>query len=449
MAYRNCKLLALTVLLCMLIGTEKTNALVIRKYFPVHQGNFWNFSRTDKEAFSTWSINGSLWLKNAGRVFIMLQDNNRLLCMREDWEGLRIYGEFGPDGFYLPEQPLLFLPRVIDTDPDAAPIEASASLKFYTDTTGWKNFQHTGTETRQITFHMQGYADITAGSQEFKDCLVIKKTVTNPQGVSTERIWLAPNIGPVKIITEKDRKQNTLCLLSFADRQKEKQESFHLQDYFPLDPDTTWTYQDQNNKLVTVKTKKQEKARLIDAVTTPFEDYTGDVFYYYFDDKGLRLAQTYWASYGGCTAYPPPEQSGLVLPAGLSLGSYHLSLSYPRSYGWPNMVQPGPTRPELQYSSIILATEDVSVPAGQYKDCLKICSFFISDTATIQFESLRIGYLWLAKGQGIVKQEMLTMINCAHPESINSIYDVRFWQLKKVEKSNGAELAKVPAPINN
>jgi len=51
-------------------------------------------------------------------------------------------------------------------------------------------------------------------------------------------------------------------------------------------------------------------------------------------------------------------------------------------------------------------------------------------------EKIRVGYQWLAKGQGIVKLQQVEFGNYFLPERINEFSGVQFW-----------ELAKEPTPV--
>ena len=77
---------------------------------------------------STWAINGTFTERAIGSVFIMQQDNCRFLSMREEWGGLYIYGEYEPDKYFMPEKPILFLPREIEPD---KPVTAEVTVKVF------------------------------------------------------------------------------------------------------------------------------------------------------------------------------------------------------------------------------------------------------------------------------------------------------------------------------
>jgi hypothetical protein len=86
---------------------------------------------------------------------------------------------------------------------------------------------------------------------------------------------------------------------------------------------------------------------------------------------------------------------------------------------------------EMQFSSIPVSVEDVTVPAGEFKNCIKICLFNISRVFEFKMERIRVSYQWLAKGKGIVKMQQVEFANFFRPEKINEISGVQFWELTK------------------
>jgi hypothetical protein len=88
---------------------------------------------------------------------------------------------------------------------------------------------------------------------------------------------------------------------------------------------------------------------------------------------------------------------------------------------------------ELVYSSVPMGIEDVTTPAGTFKGCIKIAMANMARTYCMQFDFIRVGYIWLAPDTGIVKEDLINMFNYAVPEMAHSIFDVRFWKLAKLE----------------
>jgi len=251
--------------------------------------------------------------------------------------------------------------------------------------------------------------------------------------VAVEKMWLAPNIGPVKRCVTFDKKQTTYTLASASGKEPVAAGDCSLRDYLPVQPGTVWTYKDPAGNQKKIVAKEEEKAKLMNVSTTPLVEYTDDVYYVGFDVRGLVLYQRFWKAFNGMSTFSSPEQAGVFLPAGLTAGTFHSSRTYPRSYVMPSM-RVSLTYPAMNISSIVLCKEDVTVPAGSYKDCLKVCMFFLPETPTLQFEYLSAGHVWLAKGIGIVKQNKIEIMNCALSESENAIWEERTWELVSIEK---------------
>jgi len=443
--YPKTAVMFLAALIVVLSGTN-ASSLVIAGYFPMHQGNFWIFENDTTGETETWTINGSIYLLNIGNVFILSRDDGTFLFLRQDGNGTAVYGIFEPRSFFIPDFPLLFMPRDINLDPAADPIASTATLDIYTDPTDTKQLSKAGIKSMTVSFTTAGYDTVTIDGHEYVDCIAIKRKISSPKGSITETLWLAPSIGPVKRVVKKNGGRTQSYSLVSALGTLTKKESFSLRDYFSLEPGTTWTYKDESGNIRQNKTTAYEKARLTATQVMPYIDYTEDIHYLAFDERGLIMPQRYWAAYGGLTAYPPPAQCAVILPAVLQPGQWHLSRSCPRSYKPRTMIMGEDTHPELEYSSVILGTEDVTVPAGTFRDCIKISTSYISRNFTIYFDALRVGYIWLAPGKGIVKEQAVSMYNYAFDAVKNSILDVRYWELLE-KKCNGMSDAVSPSPI--
>ena len=173
--------------------------------------------------------------------------------------------------------------------------------------------------------------------------------------------------------------------------------------------------------------------RLYDKPLTPYSNYKEDICFFYLEENGLTLHQRYWADYGDLSAFPPPSKPAVFLPAYLKYGRQHLSRTYPRSYSNRSMTLFKDSHPEMECSVTSLQTEDLTVPAGTFKGCVKVCTFYKIAVPSIQMEFIRTGYIWLAKNKGIVKEETIEMWNFALPGKPNSINEVRFWKLASIK----------------
>jgi hypothetical protein len=425
------KQLALFFGLFVLFFSDAARANDLRGYFPLYNGRFWNFTGSPDGSTVTWAVNGTLTLKDVGRVTLMALDNGGFLCLREDWEGIRIYGEYGADEYRIPEKPLLFLPSTLKP---GEPVEVDATLKVFSDPEGNINFKETGKINQKIKFLHKEYEDVTISGQVFKNCAVVEKITTQKNTATTETLYLAPGIGPVKRVLTKGKEKVVYIVSSFAGSATVAAENFAIKDMLPFKPGITWTYKDQKGTVWRTTTKAQEPVE--GTASLPFVEETGDMYYYTLDKRGLLLTRKYWALVGGCTDFHAPDSPLVVFPATLKLGSYYSSLSNARVHTWPSMTLMEEFYPEMICASIAVLKEDVSVPAGKYRDCLKVCQFVVSRNFNMNNEQVRIGYIWLAKDTGVVKQKLVDMTNYFNPQRINRITSIKFWDLVKLEKKS-------------
>jgi len=430
MTYIRYKFILIIIVLFVLLFSDNVNGIMLRGYFPISQGRFWNFVQSKDNSISTWAINGTLTLKEVGRVFIMVQDNGTLLCMRDDWQGLYIYSEYGPNKYLLPEKPPLFLPSSLKP---GVTVKASSTLKVFSDPEGRLNFKDMGRINREITFRLKGFEDIEIGSNKFRQCATVEKTTKEQNSITTEIIWLAPLIGPVKRVIRSANENITYTILSYSKPEIKQNQCFSIKDLYPLKSGITRVYQGHDNNFWSIITKENESINGV--TTTPFAEDTGDIYYYAIDSTGLILPKKFWSAVGGCTLFHPPDPPVVVLPAILELGSYYSSTSPPRVHAWPSMTLAEDFFTETQYSSIPLCLENVDVPFGTYKECLKTSLFSISRNFSVRNEKIRVGYIWLAKDVGTVKEELIDITNYFHPERTNRIDAIRFWKLADLKKN--------------
>ncbi len=423
------KLFTLILGMLAMCFPHTAGAYDLRAYFPLDSGRFWNFTGAPDGSSSTWAVNGALTLKNVGRVMILAMDNGRFLCLRDDWEGTHIYAEYGPDGYRIPEQPLLFLPSDLKLD---VPTEQSVTLKVFSDPEGNINFKETGKSNQTIKFMHKNVEDVTVGGHEFKNCVVIEKVTTEKDSTTSETLYLAPGVGPIKRVLAKGKEKTTYVINSCVGGGIIKAENFSIKDLQPFKPGFTWTYKDQKGLVWNTVTKDKEPVEKV--ASLPFAEDTGDIYYYVLDDRGLIMTQKFWSLVGGCTDFHPPDSPLQVFPATLSLGAYYSSVSNARVHTWPSMTLMEEFYPEMHCSSIVVAKEDVTVLAGKYRGCVKVCQVTVSRNFNMNNEQIQIGYLWLAKDTGVVKKQLLEMTNYFNPLRINRISSVKFWDLMKIDK---------------
>lgn len=426
------------LVLCMVvlagcISVQHVGAAILSGYFPMHQGHYWNFSCPEESETMSWAINGDFNLRYAGSVFMMYQGEGRMLCMKQDWEGVRVYAEITPDALYLPDTPYMFLPRDIPTEPGAVMQEA-VTLRIYTSPQKNDTYEQTGSENRHISFAFKSSEEIEAGGQQHPDCVVIERTTSRGQEPPVlETLWLARTVGPVKITVVSGGSEKVYTIQSWAGSEK-KPQSYELSRYFPLKPGLRWTYEDQSgvqrvNEIKIPVTSKLAK----DMVLMPFEDYLHDVLFITMQNAGLAMPQKYWSMSGFCQADGDQDRPTIMLPSELKAGVFSVSRSHTISRRWPSMNEMIVSDLELVYSSVPMGIEDVMTPAGLFKGCIKISLASTARAYAVQFDVIRVGYIWLAPDTGIVKEDLTNMFNYASPEMMHSIFDVRLWKLATFE----------------
>ena len=415
--------------LLVLFFSDAAGAFDLRGYFPLYAGRFWNFTGAQDGSTSTWAVNGTLTLKDVGRVTLLALDNGGFLCLREDWDGIHIFGEYRSDAYFIPERPLLFLPSTLKPE---EPVEQSITLKKFSDPEGNINFKETGKINRNIKFIHKEFEDVTISGRVFKNCAIIEKITREQDTVTAETLYLAPGVGPIKRVLTSGKEKVVYIVSSFAGSGTAAAENFPLKALLPFKTGITWTYKDQKGTVWRTTTKNKEPVQ--GTASLPFAEDTGDIYYYTLDKRGLLLTQKYWAMVGGCTDFRAPESPLVVFPPALKLGSYYSSISNASVHTWPSMTLMEDFYPEMLCSSIAVLKEDVTVPAGKYRDCLKVCLFSVSRNFNMNNEQVRIGYIWLAKDTGVIKKKLVDMTNYFNPQRINRITSIKFWDLTGIDK---------------
>jgi hypothetical protein len=414
-------------------------ALVLTGYFPVQQGRFWNFSSPGEKLLSTWAINGAFTERNVGHVFVLQQDNCRFVSMRDEWGGLYIYGEYETGKYFVPNKAMPFLPREMDIE---KPVQAEVLIKVYSAPGGMGNYRETEQIKRTITINLKSIEDLTVDNEEVRNCAVIERTTNDNGAVVVETLWLAPTIGPIKREVKRAaaEKTSTYTVTTYADSKMHSVKQFATKDYFPLKAGITIPYKSSDGAADSIEITKQEK---VDqwlttpcVINMPDAISPNDIFYYVYTPDGLMLPQIFRSAMKSYTAFLPPQAPVRVLPNTLKIGAFTTSTSYPRICKYPSRTPNLDFTTELQFSSIPVYVEDVTVPAGEFKGCIKICLFNISRAFEFKMEKIRVGYQWLAKGKGIVKLQQVEFGNYFMPERLNEFSSVQFW-----------ELTKEPAPV--
>ncbi len=411
----------------------KADALNIRGQFPLHQGMYWNFSSPGMRGAHTWCVNGRFAHEGAGDVFMFVLDTGRFLAVRDEWDGIYLYGEYGPEGFGIPETPLLFYPSSLEFD---KPVVSRAKVKHYSP---GENVQETGVSERTKTFTLKGLEDMSFNGREYRNCSVIE-CVSVEDGVKTvETFWMAPSVGPLKWKRRKGNKETVLTLDSFGGNRFHRGSRYELSDYFPLTPEKR-VYSQENGGQASVELRqRQVKA---DWEVYPYKEGSGDEYFIRMDERGLLLPLKFVPIAGLAVVFLPPEQPVLLLPRQLEIGRLCSTVSYYRTSRWPSVTPMLDFLPEMKIMSIPVGREDVVTPSVTYADCIKICLSSVSRAFAMQREKIRAGYIWLAKDTGIVKQHAISYANAYLDVTPDFVYDIQMWRLQSVERAQRAASLK-------
>ena len=409
---------------------SRASGLVIKGHFPMQEGMYWNFTKQGDTMSSSWAMLGNFTQEKIGTVSILLQDHAGFLAVRMEWDGLYVYGEYGPEGYRIPDRPLLLLPAEIDFD---KPVESSARLASFCP---GENVKQTGTINRRVTFTLKSIEDITFENREIRNCAVIEKTTRDNETIVIETMWLVPSIGPVKREIKEGKTVTTYTLTSSGGNRESESPGVSLKEYFPLKPGLALTYREPSGSLVTIETRAWEQKAGWSVM--PCIEPSGSAYYLAYNDRGLTAPVKFVSIAGIACVYCPPDRPLVLLPHPIRPGALHTSTSYYRVSQWPSISPMLDFYPEARITGIALCTEDVTTLAGTYRGCLKIYMTMVSSAFTMQREKIKVGCLWLARDIGIVKEEAISLDNTYLLESVNFIFDIQMRDLVKISAGSPA-----------
>ena len=378
-------------------------ALVLRGQFPIHNGMFWDFSDNATQHKHAWAVLGRFSRPDSGSLIVFARQGQGFLALKEEWDGLYLHGEYRIDGFTLPDRPVMFLPFEIDFD---KPLRSFAHMRVYS----------AGEDARQVAeydysvhIELRSLEDVVLDGREIRNCSVLVKKSKGQGGETTETFWLAPTVGPVKIRIEGFGVSQTSILQNYGTHRGTAVKELTLDDYFPLTPERAYDYRNRSGELKTVTFGAREER--FGRETVPYTEPGGDVFYLSWQKQGLTVQLKYVSSMGFAFITLPPDRVPVLLPSRSAVGQLNHSLSYVRSSQWPSLQPMLDFYPEIETSSVIVGIEDVTVPAGTYRDCIKLCVSSLGRSFAMQREKIRTGFVWLARGVGEVKREGVSLAN--------------------------------------
>lgn len=424
------------LLLCSVPCAE---ALVLRGQFPAYSGMYWNFTDSGAKQEKTWAVLGQFTRSDVGSLLILARQAEGFLALREQWDGLYLHGEYGPDGFTEPDTPVMFMPYAIDFD---RPVTQSTRMRAYAPGEGGGLLE---TYDLRVTVSLQALEDIMFEGREIRNCAVIVKKTEKKGAEETETFWLAPGIGPVKMRSVQAGSERICELRSYRSNRGPVPREFSLGEYFPLNPGTRYEYREGGGETTVVKFGAREER--LGRRTIAYAEPGGDVFYLAWTEGGLVFPLKYAASMGFALASLPPDRPQVLLPARSAPGRLNWSLGYVRPCQWPSLQPMLDFYPDNEISSVIVGVEDVTVPSGTYRDCIKLCLSSVNRSFGMQREKIRVGFLWLAPGVGEVRREGLSLANTYLDETPEYVYQAERRELVALGKFDLPKTALSPEPV--
>ena len=278
-----------------------------------------------------------------------------------------------------------------------------------------KTWEDTWNSTDKTT--LEGYEKVEIALGTFPTCLKHKTVLTGAHIGSelekalvngTRYLWFAKGIGIVKV-----RYEHSNGIVTEAELINYKI-SGESEAYFPLNIDSTWTYQWKNDYYNEVfietahiginhDTSEQFKGSFHLAVKVASE--SGEAL----GERNFYIAKTAASLELRAASSRPRIKSTKPILYPTSIFSDNISTSWPELFRFPLTV--GKTWTEEGWSNSYLQTiiedyEPVKCPAGDFQKCLKHKTIFIGAEADTELKSSLINgtrYLWFAKGVGLVK----------------------------------------------
>lgn len=173
-------------------------------------------------------------------------------------------------------------------------------------------------------------------------------------------------------------------------------QTIKIKKYFPLKEGDQYSYKSTfNNKEYseklecrTVTTSRGETIFYFDDVLNPSTIIGSNMFglgSYKVDAEGIMALETFWRK--------DIEKLDTLKP--------HLML--PKKFKLQDSISLEIDNRSTLFTINFLALESITVPAGEFKNCLKVHIRSVWDSGTVYHE-----YIWLAKGIGMVKWQRTT-----------------------------------------
>jgi len=385
----------------------------LQDYFPLQSGDNWTYS--NGQEIKSFVVNGEEETFTEELALSVMEDGGEYTCYLWKENGLIFYRRADITGPYRADTPSLWIPRSLSLGESVALI---IPITLYTTETGIVLRQYD--LNRTVT--LNNVEEITVPAGTFTNCLEIEIS-----GDNNETMWLAEGVGRVKFLDDKGIEWSLITATVNGGHHPlgTRSETFPINNYFPLEQGKLWSYSRQGGGESTVVI---DGTLTINGLETTVRKEPLQWFYETVDDSGYYIHSIFFASSNSFAKISPPEDPILFIPNPVSIGDYSDDSSTASLVG--NLEEDSANMIDITFTSVLIGVEDVTVPYGTFKDCLKISYREINFLNFIGVFDNRSGTIWVAKDFGIVKHDYLQIINYpAFRESMLKIKEVNRYEL--------------------
>jgi len=188
--------------------------------------------------------------------------------------------------------------------------------------------------------------------------------------------------------------------------------AYNMAEYFPLHQGDEWTYSSTVNGITVESKTVISGTEQINGVET----IKMGVHCVVIDSEGLKTYKWERPDFGQVYIYDPPE---LTFPAQFDLGDVHQQsyTNFIYSLDGGTLLDTGTISETVSLELV----EDVTVPAGTFKDCLKILYSISYQNASGEYGNFE-DYNWFARNVGRIKVDTYVIVH--HPVAGELEFDV-------------------------
>jgi hypothetical protein len=192
--------------------------------------------------------------------------------------------------------------------------------------------------------------------------------------------------------------------------------AYDMAEYFPLNQGNEWTfsysytvevgetegeYGPMLMKQIVNGTEVVNQVKTVKLENRTPGSLTPDYDCYAYDSEGLKIYKHHWINYIGTIVIL--DQGTLIYPAQFNLGEVNEQSISSTAYDSDGTILSTSTG---EFTASIELVEDVSVPAGNFEDCLKVTSLASSQASDGSTFS-RDYTVWYAHNLGVVKARIV------------------------------------------